>query len=122
MFKLINGRYQAEDMSKEEYWFEEIELGLKSVFGKYQGVNRLWLRWCDADGNLIPTSTERAEQEKQRAEQEKQRAEQEKQRAEQQEQRAEQEKQRAEQAELEITRLQELLRQAGITTNGGLSS
>ncbi|MFM7438900.1 MAG: Uma2 family endonuclease, partial [Snowella sp.] len=61
--------------------------------------------WCDAGGNLIPTPTER---EKQRAEQEKQRA--------------EQEKQRAEQAEIEIARLQELLRQAGITINGGLSN
>ncbi|MFM7437119.1 MAG: Uma2 family endonuclease, partial [Snowella sp.] len=67
LFKLINGSYQAEDVSKGEYWFAEIQLGLKLVFGKYQGLNRLWLRWCDAGGNLIPTSNERAEQEKQRA-------------------------------------------------------
>ena len=112
LFKLSNGRYQAEDVSDGKYWFAEIQLGLKLVFGKYQGLNRLWLRWCDADENLIPTPTER---EKQRAEQEKQRAEQEK-------QRAEQEKQRAEQAELEIARLKELLDQAGIPIKGGLTN
>ena len=97
LFKLINGRYQAEDVSEGEYWFQEIQLGLKLVFGKYQELNRLWLRWYDAGGNLIPTPTEREKQ------------------------RAEQEKQRAEQAELENARLKELLRQAGITTNGGLT-
>ena len=87
LFKLIHGRYQAEDVSEGEYWFKEIQLGLKLVFGKYQGLNRLWLRWYDAGGNLIPTATERAEQ-----------------------------------AELEIARLQELLRQEGITNKGGLTN
>ncbi|PLZ93563.1 hypothetical protein CI593_02295 [Fischerella thermalis CCMEE 5194] len=33
--------------------------------GNYQGIDRLWLRWYDVNGNWIPTS---AEQERQRAE------------------------------------------------------
>jgi hypothetical protein len=33
-----------------------------------------FLRWCDRQGQVIPTGAERAEQKKQRAEQEKQRA------------------------------------------------
>jgi hypothetical protein len=97
IFKLINGRYQAQDVSNGEYWFEEIQLGLRLVFGKYQDLNRLWLRWCDRTGNVIPTPVERERQ------------------------RAEAEKQRADQAELENARLKELLRQAGININGGLT-
>jgi len=45
-------------------------------------VTRLWLRWCDRDGQLIPTGAERAERaesqlgtEQQRAKIERQRAE-----------------------------------------------
>ena len=56
-----------------------LELGLSLWQGNYQGVERLWLRWYDADGNWIPTPEEeqniRAEQERQRAEQEYERAE-----------------------------------------------
>jgi Uma2 family endonuclease len=94
LFKLIKGRYQTQEVGKGEYWFQEIQLSLKLVFGKYQGLNRLWLRWCDSQGNLIPTPTEREKQ------------------------RAEQEKQRADLAELENARLKELLRQAGINLDG----
>jgi len=110
LFKLINGQYQDQNVGNGEYWFAEIGLGLKLVLGKYQGLKRLWLRWYDRFGHLIPTSAERVKQEKQRAEQEKQRAEQEK-------QRAEREKQRADLAELETARLKELLRQSGININ-----
>ncbi|HZZ76912.1 MAG TPA: Uma2 family endonuclease [Gemmataceae bacterium] len=65
-----------------EPWFPGLELGLKIWQGSYQKTQATYLRWCDREGNFIPTGNERAEQEKQRAEQEKQRAEQEKQRAE----------------------------------------
>jgi Uma2 family endonuclease len=116
LFKLINGHYQSQSVVNGEYWFAEIELGLKVVFCKYQDLNRLWLRWYDRFDNLIPTALERMKQEKQRAEREKQRAKQEKQRAKQEKQRAEQEKQRADSAELEIARLKALLRQSGIET------
>ena len=95
LFKLIDGRYQAENVGNGEYWFAEIELGLKVVFCKYQALNRLWLRWYDRFDNLIPTALEQMKQEKQRAEAE---------------------KQRADLAELEITRLKAILRQSGMDT------
>jgi uncharacterized protein (DUF3084 family) len=65
----------------------------------YLGVRDGWLRWLTADGVVVPTPLEWAEQEHQRAEQERQRAEQEHQRAEQERQRAEQAIQRAAEAE-----------------------
>src|SRR5207248_979267 len=76
-FALERGRYVP-----CEPWFPELELGVKVWHGVYANTRATFLRWCDREGNLIPTGAERAEQEKQRAEQEKQRAEQEKQRAE----------------------------------------
>jgi len=77
--------------------FPLLRLGLTLWKGEYEGKQDTWLRWVDADGILIPTGKERAEQEWQRAEHEKQRAEQESLRADQEEQKAEQASQRAEQ-------------------------
>lgn len=55
-----------------------VELGIWR--GEYKNVKMPWLRFWDAEGNLLPTPEERAEQETQRAEQEAQRADQEAQR------------------------------------------
>jgi hypothetical protein len=52
-----------------------------AVTGLYLGIHAGWLRWLTADGIIVPTPREWAEQEHQRAEQEHQRAEQEHQRA-----------------------------------------
>jgi Uma2 family endonuclease len=93
LFKLVNRRYQSENVGNGEYWFTEIELGLKLAFCKYQDLNRIWLRWYDRSGNLIPTTAEQFKQEKKRVKEE---------------------KQRADLAELEIARLKALLRQSGI--------
>jgi len=84
-----------------------LELGLGLWQGNYQGIDRLWLRWYDANRQWIPTAAERAEQADQRVEQERLRAEQEQQRAEQERLRAEQERQRAD-------RLAAKLRELGI--------
>jgi len=54
------------------------------------GIRHGWLRWLTAEGVVLPTPRELAEQERQRAEQAHQRAEQAHQRAEQERQRAEQ--------------------------------
>jgi mannose/cellobiose epimerase-like protein (N-acyl-D-glucosamine 2-epimerase family) len=59
----------------ERHWLPDIGLGLALWEGVYEGGHDTWLRWCDQDGNVIPTSAEYAEQEHQRAEQERQRAE-----------------------------------------------
>jgi hypothetical protein len=36
--------------------------------GEYEGVKAVWLRWCDQEGNVIPTGAELAEAERARAE------------------------------------------------------
>jgi Uma2 family endonuclease len=53
-----------------EQWLPEVELGLHLWEGVYESKQDVWLRWCDAEGNVIPTGTERAEQERIRAEHE----------------------------------------------------
>jgi hypothetical protein len=75
----------------------------------YLGVRDGWLRWLTADGVVVPTPLERAEQERLRAEQERLRAEQERLRAEQERLRAEQERQRAEQAIQRAIQAEQLL-------------
>lgn len=89
-FGLMMNRYQPLSMNGLGVWLEEAELGLGLWDGEYQGCKRLWLRWYDRDNNWLPTPEE---QEKQRAEQE---------------------KQRADAAELEVTKLRQLLREQGI--------
>ena len=74
-FKLEGAHYQELELSDSRVWMPEIDLGLGLWQGEYLGVDRLWLRWYDSEGNWIPTPEERAEQEQQRAEQEQQRAE-----------------------------------------------
>jgi hypothetical protein len=65
----------------EAPWFPEIGLGLTIWHGRFRDTEEDWLRWTDAQGQLIPTGAERAELEQQRAELERQRAELERQRA-----------------------------------------
>lgn len=84
-----------------------VELGLTLWQGEFENREDVWLRWQDADGKLILTGAERAEQERQRVEQERQRAEQ-------AEQQVERERQRAEQAEQRAQRLAERLRELGV--------
>lgn len=69
--ELHGNRYRLLD----DYWLEQIELGLTLWEGTFEGKHYTWLRWCDRQGNLLLTGDERAEQERQRAEQERQRAE-----------------------------------------------
>ena len=64
-------------------------LGVRLWEGEYEGVRTVWLRWCDREGNVIPTGAELAEAERQRAEAERQRAEEEQRRAEAERARAE---------------------------------
>ncbi len=66
---------------KETHFLEKVGIGLTLWKGQFEERVEQWLRWTDANGNILLTGFERAQQEKQRAEQEKQRAEQEKQRA-----------------------------------------
>jgi hypothetical protein len=103
IYGLQLGEYQLQS----ESWLAKVQLGLRLWEGSYEDMPATWLRWCNQDGTLIPTGSERAEQERERAEQERERAEQERERAEQEHARAEQEYQRAE-------RLAARLRELGI--------
>lgn len=77
-FHLEDGSY-SELVEENQLWLHEVQLGLGLWYGTYQGIQRLWLRWYDAQGNWVATEVEqerlRAEQERQRAEQERLRAE-----------------------------------------------
>ncbi|WP_424098216.1 Uma2 family endonuclease [Moorena producens] len=114
LFKLDGGSYQPQTIDNSQFWIPELQLGLGLWLGEYRGLNRLWLRWYDQQGNWIPTEAERTEQERQQKELAQQRAEQERQEKELAQQRAEQEHQRAELAQQRAEQLAERLRQMGI--------
>ncbi len=95
IFRMKNLRYEEVALENGMLWVTEAQLGLGLWRGRYLGEERLWLRWCDRDGNWIPTPAERAEQEHARAEQESARAAQASARAEQESARAAQERTRA---------------------------
>ncbi|MCX7851486.1 MAG: Uma2 family endonuclease [Caldilineales bacterium] len=85
----------------------KVGLGLQVWEGVFEGTRSRWLRWCDAEGKLIPTADERAQEAERRAEEERRRAKEERRRAEEAERRAEEERRRAE-------RLAARLRELGI--------
>jgi Uma2 family endonuclease len=57
-FETPGGKY----VPLEAPWFPELALGLTLWPGVYEGVEATWVRWCDRDGNLVPTGEERARQ------------------------------------------------------------
>ena len=82
-----------------------LQVGLKVKLWKgiYEGRMDTWLRFCDNDGNLIPTGYEKAEAERKKAKQA--------------QQEADAERNRAEQAEEREKKLAEKLRSLGIDLN-----
>ena len=53
----------------QSVWLNMVGLGLMLWSGQFEEeVTRLWLRWCDRDGRVIPTGAEGRESERQRAE------------------------------------------------------
>ncbi|MEG3847505.1 Uma2 family endonuclease [Microcoleus sp. herbarium19] len=107
-FKLEGAHYQELELPDSRVWMAEIDLGLGLWQGEYLGVDRLWLRWYDSEGNWIPIPEERAEQEQQRADQE--------------QERADQEQERAELAEARLESLIQRLRESGIDPDRFLNS
>jgi Uma2 family endonuclease len=115
LYHLVEGRYalvQPNERGHVPITPLGVELGIWP--GVYQNQDLPWLRWWDANGVLLLTGEERAEQEAARAEQEAARAEQEAARAEQEAARAEQEAARAEQEAARAERLAAQLRALGI--------
>jgi len=89
-FKLTSGRYVKQPLTTQTLWLPEVQLGLGLWKGKYDGLERQWLRWSDANGLWLPTSAEQAKTERQRAIQAEQETLLERQRAVQAEQRSQQ--------------------------------
>lgn len=47
----------------EFIWLDAIGLGLTLWEGQFEDkLDRIWLRWCDRNGNVIPTGAERADE------------------------------------------------------------
>ena len=99
-FKLDGARYEELELSDSRLWMPEIDLGLGLWQGEYLGVDRLWLRWYDSEGNWIPTPEERAEQAQEQAVQA--------------QDLADRERQRADTAEARLESLMQRLRESGI--------
>ena len=73
-FHLANNRYQELELTNNQLWLEELGIGLRLWQGTHKRIERLWLRFYDASGDLIPTSTEWERQEKEQAQKEKEQA------------------------------------------------
>jgi Uma2 family endonuclease len=56
IFQLQAGRY----VPKTDLWFPLVGLGLTLWQGIFESANGTWLRWCDAEGNVIATVEELA--------------------------------------------------------------
>lgn len=57
-----------------EPWLEQVSLGLTTWEGEFEGRQDTWLRWRNAEGDILLTGDEQAEQARQRADQAEQRA------------------------------------------------
>ena len=112
IYRLVSGRYELD--TSELPVFESLGLGVQLWTGTYEDISQCWLRWTDADGELLPTGKERASSEEFRAEVEKNKSIAEKQRADDEKQRAELEKRRADEAEKVADQLRAKLKQLGI--------
>ncbi|MGB3491700.1 MAG: Uma2 family endonuclease [Elainellaceae cyanobacterium] len=62
-FKLVGGSYQEQEIDARHprFWIPELDLGIGLWHGVFEGVERQWLRWYDAQDRWIPTDAERAE-------------------------------------------------------------
>jgi Uma2 family endonuclease len=76
-FKLMGGAYQEQPVAafNPRIWITDLDIGLAIWQGMFAGRPKAWLRWCDANGNLLLTDTEEALEEKAIAQQQQQQAE-----------------------------------------------
>jgi Uma2 family endonuclease len=61
-FRLVGGHYQPIEQADQQIPISEWHISLKPWTGDFQGVYRTWLRWYDADDQLILTDAERLAQ------------------------------------------------------------
>lgn len=76
VYHLTNGRYELEQPTVEgRHWLDAMGLFLGTWRGEKEGRNGYWLRWWDANGQLLPWAVEKVATVTQEAEQARQRAE-----------------------------------------------
>jgi Uma2 family endonuclease len=115
VYELVGNRYHQSIPNQRGHYPVPglgVELGIWQ--GEYFNQVLPWLRWWDAEGNLLLAGDERAELEKHRAEMEKHRADQEKLRADQERKRAEMANQQTEQEKHRAEQLAAKLRELGV--------
>ncbi len=102
-------------------WLEQLGLGLTLWTGTFENWDNTWLRWCDRQGNLLPTGEEQVRNEEARAVEEQARAcraearaDEEKVRADGEKVRADEEKARADEEKARAERLLARLRELGM--------
>jgi Uma2 family endonuclease len=59
----LAGRYRL----RPDYKLPDVGLSLTLWRGSFEGAEETWLRWCDAEGRLLPTPDERAAHAEERA-------------------------------------------------------
>ena len=64
VYQLVAREY----LLRPDYRLSQVGLSLTLWYGAFEDISAMWLRWCDAAGEIILTGAERAEQEHQRAE------------------------------------------------------
>jgi len=95
----------ASYVEKLDRFFPEFKLGLTVWAGHYDGLPGEWLRWCDAEGQILATGVERSVLAERRANEQERRAEEQQRRAEEQQRRAEEQERRRLLLEAELRRL-----------------
>ncbi|OCR01426.1 hypothetical protein BCD67_23530 [Oscillatoriales cyanobacterium USR001] len=53
VFRLIGNRYREQSLTESKFGIPELELSIGLWSGVYQGCQRIWLRWYNAQGDLI---------------------------------------------------------------------
>ncbi len=105
--KLHEEGYREHTAQDNVWWLPEVNLGLTLWYGFFEDMEALWLRWCYANGLVVPTGEEMAQRE--RSEKERERSEKERERSE-----KERALQQVEQGRKENERLAAKLRALGI--------
>jgi Uma2 family endonuclease len=110
-----NGRYKKQQPNAQgHFWIPELDLFLGVWAGARLSTESDWLRWWDAQGQMLPWAAAQVDQEQQRTAQERHRADAAESQVNQAQQQAEQERQRADAATQKAAALAAKLRELGI--------
>jgi hypothetical protein len=60
-FRLVGGEYESIEVGKEGLLIPQLGLRLGLWRGGFENIERLWLRWLTASGELIQTPSEEAQ-------------------------------------------------------------